>query len=92
MPATKDKNRNTWTVKFRYEDWQGNVKEVHKRGFPTKREALDWERQFKLNKANDVDMTFAEFIKRYKTDRLPQVKYSTEVNKTNIIDKALLRM
>ena len=44
MAAYKDTERNTWYVAFYYRDWQGNNKKKKKRGFKTKREALDWEK------------------------------------------------
>ena len=47
MAAYKDTERNTWYVAFYYRDWQGNNKKKKKRGFKTKREALDWEKTFK---------------------------------------------
>lgn len=44
MPAYKDEKQNTWYCQFYYEDWQGNKKKKQKRGFKTKKEALEWER------------------------------------------------
>lgn len=41
MSASKDKERGTWKIYLRYVDWQG-MKQIHtKRGFATKREALE---------------------------------------------------
>lgn len=50
MAAYKDTERNTWYVAFYYRDWQGNNKKKKKRGFKTKREALDWEKHSGRNK------------------------------------------
>ena len=44
MPAYKDKAKGTWYASFYYEDWTGKKVKKMKRGFPTKREALEWER------------------------------------------------
>ena len=56
MSASKDTKRGTWKVYIRYKDWQG-VGQVHtKRGFATKREALEYEREFLLKKSKDVNM------------------------------------
>ena len=42
MSASKDKERGTWKIYLRYVDWQG-MKQIHtKRGFATKREALEY--------------------------------------------------
>ena len=52
MSVYKDTKSNTWKVYYRFTDWQGKVHQSTKRGFPTKREALAWERE-QLS-ANDV--------------------------------------
>ena len=53
MSASKDTKRGTWKVYIRYKDWQG-IGQVHtKRGFATKREALEYEREFLLKKSKD---------------------------------------
>ena len=43
MPAYKDSKTGTWFVKFYCKDWTGENKQIKKRGFVTKREALDYE-------------------------------------------------
>ena len=45
MGAYKDKN-GTWFASARYKNWAGETKRKMKRGFPTKRDALAWEREF----------------------------------------------
>ena len=42
MPATRD--GKTWRSQFYYEDWQGVRHKKNKRGFKTKAEAEEWER------------------------------------------------
>ena len=49
MPAYKDKAKGTWYASFYYEDWTGKKVKKMKRGFPTKREALEWERTFPVS-------------------------------------------
>ena len=44
MAAFKNKDNGTWYVQFRYTDWKGERQQKLKRGFATKREALEWER------------------------------------------------
>ena len=44
---------NTWTVKFKHRNWSGKIKWVTKRGFATKREALQYERDFPARKSGD---------------------------------------
>ena len=42
MAVYKDKNKSTWYVSKRYTDWDGSKKRLFKRGFQTKREALEY--------------------------------------------------
>ena len=48
MPAYKDNVHNTWYCMFYFEDWTGQKKKKKKCGFQTKKEALEWENEFKL--------------------------------------------
>ena len=56
MPAYREKDRNTWRVSFNYKDWQGKNRTTCKRGFATKREALQYENEFKQKKSGTMDM------------------------------------
>ena len=90
MPAYKDAERNTWTVKFQYKDWSGQSKWVTKRGFPTKREAVKWEQSFKDRLSGCTDMSFSDFVSVYKSNRSPRIKESTLQMKENILDTKIL--
>ena len=90
MPAYKDNSRNTWTAKFKYRNWCGETKWVTKRGFKTKREALQYERDYLAQKSGSLDMTFHDFVNVYRADRKPRVKESTFQTKDNIIDTKIL--
>lgn len=65
MPAYRDKERNTWYSSFKYKDWSGKSRSKMKRGFATKKEAQNWENQFKLRESHELDMRFDEFYKLY---------------------------
>ena len=41
MPIYKDEKKGTWFVVLRYTDFTGKRKQTTKRGFKTKREALN---------------------------------------------------
>ena len=43
MPAYKNKDSGSWYVVTQYTDWTGERKQKCKRGFSTRREALEWE-------------------------------------------------
>ena len=55
MAAFKNKDNGTWYVQFRYTDWKGERQQKLKRGFATKREALEWEREFLMEKQADAN-------------------------------------
>ena len=40
------KEGKNWKIQIYYKDWQGNRKRKQKRGFRTKSEAKEWERDF----------------------------------------------
>ena len=61
MPAYKDQKKGTWYASFYYEDWKGVRKKKMKRGFETKKEAQQWERQFLLQQTADVNLEFCKF-------------------------------
>ena len=73
-----------------YRDWTGERKQKCKRGFPTKREAQDWERSFQMQTAADMDMTFEAFVELYTKDVKPWLKENTWLTKENIIQKKIL--
>ena len=64
MPAYKDKAKGTWYASFYFENWTGKKEKKMKRGFKTKREALEWERTFLQQQTADLDMTFESFVSR----------------------------
>ena len=90
MPAYKDTKTGTWYAKFAYKDWKGNTKWTTKRGFTTKREATQYENEFKLHIAGDMDMTFQEFVKVYQEDHYPRIRLSTQAMKDHIIETKLI--
>ena len=90
MAVYKDEKTNTWRVVYRVPDWKGGTKQSQKRGFPTKREALAWEREF-LNKTQaDLSMTFASFIETYTVDMKNRIKENTWQTKEHIIRTKIL--
>ena len=53
MPATRD--GKLWRSQFYYKDWQGVRRKKNKRGFKTKGEADEWERNFLQQQQNLAD-------------------------------------
>lgn len=89
MAAFKDKS-GSWFTSFRFTDWKGERHQKLKRGFPTKREALEWERQFLQQKTADLTMTFEAFVKIYIDDMQSRIKRHTWQTKNSIIKNKLL--
>ena len=89
MAAFKDKN-GTWFCSFRYNNWKGERKQKLKRGFDTKREALEWERKFLLQQTADLTMTFEDFVKIYTSDMQTRIREHTWRTKNSIIEGKIL--
>lgn len=90
MGAFKNKENGTWFVQFRYVDWRGEKQQKFKRGFATKHEALEWEREFLMQKKADVTMQFKTFVELYEKDVRPSLKENTWLTKEHIINEKLL--
>ena len=89
MPVYKDKN-GKWYVMLRYTDWTGKKKQKCQRGFSKKSEAAEWEKEFKLQKRANVDMTLESFYELYEQDVKPQLKENTWLTKQSIIESKIL--
>lgn len=76
MAVYKDKN-GTWYVSARYTNWKGEADRKVKRGFQTKREAAEWEKNFFLENAGNLDMTFEAFYQLYKQNTKDRIKLNT---------------
>ena len=90
MPVYKDDKTGKWMSKFRYKDWSGKTKDKMKRGFLTRREALEWENDFKSRIAGDLEMKMRDFIEIYKEERFPRIKAVTREQKEYVIEDKIL--
>ena len=90
MPAYKDPAKGTWYVSFYYVNWKGERERKLKRGFSTKRDALEFEREFLQQKTADLTMTFEAFEKIYIEDMKNRIRQHTWKTKTSIIEGKLL--
>ena len=86
MSVTKDTKTGKWMSQIRVKDWTGNTIHKKKRGFSTKKEALQWERDFINQATASLDMTFHDFIELYLKDMEGRLKPSTIANKRFLID------
>lgn len=90
MPIYKNQETGTWYVICWFTDWKGERKQKCKRGFPTKKTAAEWERQFLMQKQANIDMTLESFVKLYEQDVKPKLKLNTWLTKESIIQKKIL--
>ena len=90
MPAYKDSRQGTWYASFYFENWQGVKQKKLKRGFATKKDALAWEREFLLQQAADLTMTFEAFVEIYITDKKKRLRENTWFTKEHIIRTKIL--
>lgn len=89
MAAYKDKN-GRWYVSVYYTNWKGERARKVKRGFETKKAALEWERDFLHQSSGDLDMSFEAFLELYKRDLKDRLKASTWAMKECVIDQKIL--
>lgn len=90
MPAYKDNDTGTWYVQFYYQDWTGARKKKFKRGFSTKKEALNFENDF-VRKANaNMDMTLSSFVEVYFKDKVGELKERSIKNKKYMIESHVI--
>lgn len=90
MPVYKDEKRNTWYCKCNYRDWFGESKSKMKRGFATKKEALEWEREFLQRQSSSMDMKFSSFVDVYFDDKAPRLKERSIMTKRTLIETKIL--
>ena len=91
MPANKDQETpGQWIAQFYYTDWTGQRKKKRKRGFKTKKDALDFEREFISKHTGDVNMLFSSFLDIYYEDIEHRLRPTTVRGKKYMIDTKLL--
>lgn len=73
MPATRD--GKAWRSQFYYEDWQGIRHKKNKRGFKTKAEAEEWERNFRQQQRNFVEIYFTDMENRLRESTIKNKRY-----------------
>ena len=90
MSAYKDKKQGTWYVSFRYIDWTGKKTQKLKRGFKTKKEALNYEKEFIRKTAADMKMEMNSFIQVYFEDKKNELKENSIRNKQHMMNKHIV--
>lgn len=86
MPAYKDDLRGTWYCQFYYKDWKGTRQQKRKRGFPTKKAAKEWEREFLNTLSKTSDIMFPALVENYMEDLETRLKPTTMETKRSIFE------
>ena len=90
MPAYRDMKTGTWTARFYKKNSAGKNVQINKRGFATKREALEYERVEKLKEVTSLTMPFSAFVEIYRSDMGSRLRENTWRIKDNVINDKLL--
>ncbi len=91
MSAYKDNERGTWYASFKIVDISGNRKTITKRGFATKREAIQYETNFIQSNDGRLTMTFGKFVEEHYLPYIKsRIKQSTFDTKVAILKKHIL--
>lgn len=90
MAIYKDIERNTWYCSCYYEDWTGKKKRHHKRGFKTKREAVQYETEFLSVQQASMDMLLKNFVDVYFRDKANELKERSIGSKRHMIKKHII--
>ena len=78
MSVTKDLKTGKWMSQIRITNWKGDTIHKKKRGFRTKKEAQEWERDFLNQSSASLEMKFSDFIDVYFKDMEQRLKRSTQ--------------
>ena len=90
MPAYFDKTKKTWYVQFRYKDYTGKLRSTTKRGFERKKDALQYEADFKAQQVGKLDFSFGMLVKRYLEHLKVNVRLGTYEHAVYNLNKYIL--
>lgn len=91
MPAYKESN-GTWTSKFKYRNWLGEQQQKTKRGFSRKKDALDFEADFKAKYIHSADIPLGALVDNYMEDLVnnKKIDITTAVRKKRAFKNMIL--
>ena len=88
--AYREKDTKKWTAQWFETNVMGEKKKRRKRGFETKREALEFERSKKLSNERSMDMRLSDFIEIYFSDKQNELKDRTIKNKRYMMQQHIV--
>ena len=90
MPAYKNNKTGKWETLFYYTDYKNERRKKHRRGFNTKKEALEFEREFLTQSQFSIEMTFKSLYSLYHSDMESRIKKTTMETKKYIVNTKIL--
>ena len=90
MSVYRDEKQKSGYVSVRYVDWRGEKSRKVKRGFKTKKEALEWENSFLNESSGKLEMTFGQFVEVYEENLKERLRLTTWQTKVSIIESKML--
>lgn len=88
MSVNKEKN-GSWTIQYYENRWDGTRVHKKKRGFKTKREALEWQKE-NTGFASVLDLTLEDFTEIYFNNKKNELKERTILMKKDVIKAHIL--
>ena len=88
--AYREKDTKKWSAQWFEITATGEKRKRRKRGFSTKREALEYERQKKLNSSRSMDMRLKEFVEVYFDDKQNELKERSVKNKRYMMEQQII--
>ena len=88
--AYREKDTKKWTAQWFETNVMGEKKKHRKRGFSTKREALEFERGKKLSNERSMDMSLSDFIEIYFSDKQNELQERTIKNKKYMMQQHIV--
>ena len=91
MPAYKDNASGTWYVKFQIKGKDGQIKQIKRRGFQKKKDAIMWEAETRASYTNSCSMKFSTFVyEKYLPYEEGIIKRVSYITKVSIIDTHIM--
>lgn len=90
MPAIRDAKTGKWISRFYSKDYRGEKQQHFKRGFKTKKQALEYEREFLAKCEFNLSMNFQSLYELYMEDMKNRLREHTYVTKEYIIKLKVL--
>lgn len=91
MPAYKDNTSGKWYVKFQIKGRDGKIKQIKRRGFIKKKDAVMWEAETRASYENTSSMKFSTFVnEKYLPYEEGIIKRGSYISKVTVIEAHIM--